>query len=122
MDPALPTSPRPVTADSAVELIALTRKYGQGRPAVDAINLRIKSGGHRCLPGPSGCGNNTPLRLIAGHESVSEGDILIEGRNITDLPAAARGTVTTIVPFAVMGVALSLAWALGRRQKQGRPS
>jgi ABC-type glutathione transport system ATPase component len=59
------------------------------RPAVDQINLRIASGSYCCLLGPSGCGKSTTLRMIAGHESVTSGDILLENRNITDLPAAA---------------------------------
>jgi putative spermidine/putrescine transport system ATP-binding protein len=101
MASALPTSPRPATADSAVELIALTKQYGPGTPAVDAINLRIKSGGYCCLLGPSGCGKSTTLRMIAGHESVTSGDILLEGRNITDLPAAARGTAMMFQSFAL---------------------
>ena len=98
---ATPISPRPPTAVSAVELIALTKQYAQGAPAVDAINLRIKSGGYCCLLGPSGCGKSTTLRMIAGHETVTSGDILLEGRNITDLPAAARGTAMMFQSFAL---------------------
>ncbi len=98
---AAPISPRPPTADSAIELIALTKRYASGAPAVDAINLRIRSGGYCCLLGPSGCGKSTTLRMIAGHESVSSGDILLEGRNITDLPAAARGTAMMFQSFAL---------------------
>ena len=56
---------------------------------MDAINLRIRSGSYCCLLGPSGCGKSTTLRMVAGHESVTSGDILLEGRNITALPAAA---------------------------------
>jgi putative spermidine/putrescine transport system ATP-binding protein len=91
----------PASARSAVELIALTKSFGQGKPAVDAINLRIASGSYCCLLGPSGCGKSTTLRMIAGHESVSSGDILLEDRNITDLPAAARGTAMMFQSFAL---------------------
>ncbi|RYX95408.1 MAG: ABC transporter ATP-binding protein [Comamonadaceae bacterium] len=101
MDAATPISPRPATTDSAVELIALTKRYASGAPAVDAINLRIRSGGYCCLLGPSGCGKSTTLRMIAGHETVSSGDILLEGRNITDLPAAERGTAMMFQSFAL---------------------
>ena len=54
-----------------------------------------------CLLGPSGCGKSTTLRMIAGHESVSSGDILMGSRNITDLPAAARGTAMMFQSFAL---------------------
>ena len=86
---------------AAIEVVGLTKRYGQGRPAVDNINLRIDSGSYCCLLGPSGCGKSTTLRMIAGHESVTSGDILLENRNITDLPAAARGTAMMFQSFAL---------------------
>jgi len=73
---------------AAIELVALTKRYASGAPAVDAIDLRIAAGSYCCLLGPSGCGKSTTLRMIAGHEAASDGDILLEGRNITLLPAA----------------------------------
>ncbi|MFT4243121.1 MAG: ABC transporter ATP-binding protein [Acidovorax sp.] len=91
----------PAQAPAAIEIVALTKRYAQGRPAVDAINLRIDSGSYCCLLGPSGCGKSTTLRMIAGHESVTSGDILLENRNITDLPAAARGTAMMFQSFAL---------------------
>ncbi|MDO8251059.1 MAG: ABC transporter ATP-binding protein, partial [Rhodoferax sp.] len=93
-----------VTTESppaAIELIALIKRFAQGHPAVDNINLRIASGTYCCLLGPSGCGKSTTLRMIAGHESVSSGDILLDNRNITDLPAAARGTAMMFQSFAL---------------------
>jgi putative spermidine/putrescine transport system ATP-binding protein len=88
-------------APIAVELIALTKRYAQGAPAVDGIDLRIASGSYCCLLGPSGCGKSTTLRMIAGHETVTAGDILLENRNITALPAAARGTAMMFQSFAL---------------------
>ena len=89
------------TAPAAIELIALTKRFAQGKPAVDNINLRIASGSYCCLLGPSGCGKSTTLRMIAGHEIVTSGDILLENRNITDRPAAARGTAMMFQSFAL---------------------
>ena len=89
------------TAPAAIEVIGLTKRYAQGKPAVDSINLRIASGSYCCLLGPSGCGKSTTLRMIAGHESASDGDILLENRNITDLPAAERGTAMMFQSFAL---------------------
>ena len=86
---------------AAIEVVGLTKQYAQGKPAVDDINLRIASGSYCCLLGPSGCGKSTTLRMIAGHETVSSGDILLENRNITDLPAAERGTAMMFQSFAL---------------------
>ncbi|CAN5293418.1 ABC transporter ATP-binding protein [soil metagenome] len=87
---------------AAVEIIALTKRYAPGTPAaVDEIDLRIASGSYCCLLGPSGCGKSTTLRMIAGHESVTSGDILLDNRNITNLPAAARGTAMMFQSFAL---------------------
>jgi putative spermidine/putrescine transport system ATP-binding protein len=96
MSDAIPSSP-----PSAIELVALTKRYAQGKPAVDGINLRIASGSYCCLLGPSGCGKSTTLRMIAGHESATSGDILLENRNITDLLAAERGTAMMFQSFAL---------------------
>ncbi|WP_311221619.1 MULTISPECIES: ABC transporter ATP-binding protein [unclassified Acidovorax] len=92
-------SPTPVPA--AIEVVALTKHYAHAKPAVDNINLRIDSGSYCCLLGPSGCGKSTTLRMIAGHESVTSGDVLLDNRNITDLPAAARGTAMMFQSFAL---------------------
>jgi putative spermidine/putrescine transport system ATP-binding protein len=91
------TTPPP----AAIELIDLSKHYAQGSVAVDGINLKIKANSYCCLLGPSGCGKSTTLRMIAGHESVTSGDILLEQRNITDLPAAARGTAMMFQSFAL---------------------
>jgi putative spermidine/putrescine transport system ATP-binding protein len=86
----------------AIELVALTKRYAPGAPpAVDGIDLRIPAASYCCLLGPSGCGKTTTLRMIAGHESVTTGDILLENRNITTLPAAARGTAMMFQSFAL---------------------
>ncbi|MBU2408064.1 MAG: ABC transporter ATP-binding protein [Gammaproteobacteria bacterium] len=87
---------------AAVEIVALTKRYAAGTPpAVDQIDLRIASGSYCCLLGPSGCGKSTTLRMVAGHESVTSGDVLLDNRNITHLPAAARGTAMMFQSFAL---------------------
>ncbi|MGK6309481.1 ABC transporter ATP-binding protein [Variovorax sp. DT-64] len=87
---------------AAVEIVALSKRYAAGTPpAVDQIDLRIASGSYCCLLGPSGCGKSTTLRMVAGHESVTSGDILLDNRNITHLPAAARGTAMMFQSFAL---------------------
>jgi len=85
---------------SELELVKLTKRYGT-TTAVDAIDLRIPSGSYCCLLGPSGCGKTSTLRMIAGHEAVSDGDILLGNRNITILPAAERGTAMMFQSYAL---------------------
>jgi putative spermidine/putrescine transport system ATP-binding protein len=83
-----------------VELISVTKRYGTTL-AVDDISLRIPHGTYCCLLGPSGCGKTTTLRMIAGHEAVSEGDILIHGQNVSDLPPIKRGTAMMFQSYAL---------------------
>jgi putative spermidine/putrescine transport system ATP-binding protein len=91
----------PQPSPAGIELIALTKRYAQGSVAVDGVDLRIASGSYCCLLGPSGCGKSTTLRMMAGHESTTSGDILLDNRNITALPAANRGTAMMFQSFAL---------------------
>jgi putative spermidine/putrescine transport system ATP-binding protein len=85
---------------AGVDLIAVSKRYGVVT-AVDAIDLRIPAGSYCCLIGPSGCGKTSTLRMIAGHEMASSGDILIAGRNVTLLPPAQRGTAMMFQSYAL---------------------
>jgi hypothetical protein len=85
---------------AALELAAVTKLYG-ATMAVDRISLRIPAGTYCCLLGPSGCGKTSTLRMIAGHESVSDGDILLGDTIITDLPPARRGTAMMFQSYAL---------------------
>ena len=89
-----------MNADSGLALIHLTKRYGD-TTAVDRIDLKIAAGSYCCLLGPSGCGKTSTLRMIAGHELASEGDILLGARNITVLPAAERGTAMMFQSYAL---------------------
>ena len=84
----------------AVEFAAVTKAYG-GTVAVDGIDLKIPAGSYCCLLGPSGCGKTTSLRMLAGHESVTKGDVLLDNANVTDLPPAARGTAMMFQSYAL---------------------
>ena len=70
-----------------LEFAILTKTYGE-TIAVDKINLKIPAGTYCCLLGPSGCGKTSTLRMIAGHEEISGGDILLGSNIINDLPPA----------------------------------
>ncbi|QFS82579.1 Spermidine/putrescine import ATP-binding protein PotA [Roseivivax sp. THAF40] len=89
-----------MTAPTDLELIALTKRYG-GTVAVDAIDHRFHSGVYACLLGPSGCGKSSTLRMIAGHEDVSDGSIVLGGRDVSHLPPAKRGTAMMFQNYAL---------------------
>ncbi len=83
-----------------LELVHLTKRYG-ATTAVDSIDLKVPAGAYCCLLGPSGCGKTSTLRMIAGHESATEGDILIGATNVTELPPAKRGTAMMFQSYAL---------------------
>lgn len=83
-----------------LELVHLTKRYGD-TVAVDNINHLFAPSSYVCLLGPSGCGKSTTLRMIAGHESVSEGAIVLEGKEIGHLPPAQRGTAMMFQSYAL---------------------
>jgi putative spermidine/putrescine transport system ATP-binding protein len=83
-----------------LELVSLTKRYGS-TIAVDAISYRFKAGTYACLLGPSGCGKSSTLRMIAGHETVSDGSITLGSRDISDLPPAKRGTAMMFQNYAL---------------------
>ncbi|MEF2074727.1 ABC transporter ATP-binding protein [Consotaella aegiceratis] len=83
-----------------LELAAVTKAYGT-TVAVDRISLKIPAGTYCCLLGPSGCGKSSTLRMIAGHEFISDGDILIGSTVVNDLPPARRGTAMMFQNYAL---------------------
>jgi putative spermidine/putrescine transport system ATP-binding protein len=87
-------------ADSTLVLTSLVKQYGDTR-AVDGIDLTIPSGSYCCLLGPSGCGKTSTLRMIAGHELASSGEILLGGKYITHATAADRGTAMMFQSYAL---------------------
>jgi putative spermidine/putrescine transport system ATP-binding protein len=102
---------------SALELVQLTKTFGNVT-AVNAINLRIPAGSYCCLLGPSGCGKTSTLRMIAGHESVTSGDIIVGAKNVTDLPPAQRSTAMMFQSYALfphLSVIDNVAFALKMR-------
>ncbi len=85
---------------ASVELAGVSKIYGTTR-AVDTISLKIPDGSYCCLLGPSGCGKTSTLRMIAGHEHVSEGDVLIGDAVVNDLPPVRRGTAMMFQSYAL---------------------
>lgn len=83
-----------------IELASVSKIYGS-TTAVHAISLKIPAGSYCCFLGPSGCGKTSTLRMIAGHETVSEGDILLGNTIVNDLPPAMRGTAMMFQSYAL---------------------
>ena len=83
-----------------LELVQVTKRYGN-TVAVDAINHLFKGGSYVCLLGPSGCGKSSTLRMIAGHETVSDGAIVLGGKDVSKMPPAERGTAMMFQSYAL---------------------
>ena len=83
-----------------LEIISVLKKY-EDIVAVNNINLKIKSGTYCCLLGPSGCGKTSTLRMIAGHEEITKGDILLGNKIINDLQPSKRGTAMMFQNYAL---------------------
>ncbi|MEZ4660015.1 MAG: ABC transporter ATP-binding protein [Caldilineaceae bacterium] len=104
----------------AVELRELTKIFpgrGGGKPvvAVDHVSLEIRQGEFFTLLGPSGCGKTTTLRMIAGFELPTAGDLLIKGRAMTNVPPNGRPVNTVFQNYALfphMTVASNVAFGL----------
>lgn len=97
-----------------LEFVSLTKRYGT-TVAVDAISYHFAAGTYACLLGPSGCGKSSTLRMVAGHETVSDGAVLLGGRDISHLPPAKRGTAMMFQNYALfphLSVADNVAFSL----------
>ncbi len=98
-----------------LELVHVTKRYAGGAVAVADVSHLFRGGSYVCLLGPSGCGKSSTLRMIAGHETVTEGSILLSGKDISRLPPARRGTAMMFQSYALfphLSVADNVAFSL----------
>ena len=86
-------------AGGRIELVALTKRFTD--IAVDRVDLTVDSGEFFSLLGPSGCGKTTTLRLIAGFEQPTEGTILLDGAEMTNIPPHRRNVNTVFQSYAL---------------------
>ncbi len=117
--PASATAPGGPPPD--VEILGVTKRFGDVT-AVDRMDLRIAHGEFYSLLGPSGCGKTTTLRMIAGFEQPTEGDILLDGRPIAGVPPYKRNVNTVFQHYALfphMDVAQNVGYGL-RQRRTGR--
>lgn len=83
-----------------IELRSLTKSYGD-KTIINGLNLTINNGEFLTILGPSGCGKTTVLRLIAGLEDPNGGKIILDGQDITDVPAERRFVNTVFQSYAL---------------------
>ena len=83
-----------------LELVHVTKRYGTATAVSDVSHL-FHGGSYVCLLGPSGCGKSSTLRMIAGHESISDGSIILSGKDVSALPPAKRGTAMMFQSYAL---------------------
>jgi putative spermidine/putrescine transport system ATP-binding protein len=98
-----------------IELAGVVKSFDGFVNAVDGVNIKIPDGSYCCLLGPSGCGKTTILRMIAGHEDPTAGEILIGGENVVGLPPVARRTAMMFQSYALfphLSVRDNIAFAL----------
>lgn len=104
----------PLASEPAVELANVTKKFGDF-VAVDSVDLRIRDGEFFSLLGPSGCGKTTTLRMIAGFEQPTMGEIYIKGQPVAGIPPHRRPVNTVFQSYALfphMTVAQNVAFGL----------
>ncbi len=89
-----------VTGSGEVAVVGVTKRFGE-TTAVEDLGLTIPHGSYCCLLGPSGCGKTTILRMIAGHETPTVGDIRIGGQSVIGLPQVQRGTAMMFQSYAL---------------------
>jgi len=105
-----------------VVFAGVSKRFGSAAPVLSGLELTVHDGEFMVLVGPSGCGKTTTLRLLAGLDQVSEGRILIGGRDVTALPAAQRDVAMVFQSYALypqMTVAQNMGFAL---RVAGRPA
>jgi spermidine/putrescine transport system ATP-binding protein len=112
----------PPAGETVLELRDLSRVFGP-HTVVDNVSLRLRRGEFFSLIGPSGCGKTTTLRMIAGLEETSSGQITLAGADVTKAPAHKRNVHTVFQNYALfphLTVAENVAFGLKERRHPSR--
>jgi multiple sugar transport system ATP-binding protein len=104
---------------STIRLQDVSKRYDDGAEAVRSLSLQIGDGEFMILVGPSGCGKSTALRMIAGLEDISDGELLIGGERVNDLAPKDRDVAMVFQSYALyphMSVRENMGFALKLRR------
>ena len=105
--------------ENIIELKSITKIFNDNFAAVSDLNLEVKRGEFVTFLGPSGCGKTTTLRMIAGFEQPTEGQILLNGKDISPLPPHLRPVNTVFQRYALfphMNVYENIAFGLKQKK------
>ncbi|NLC17666.1 MAG: ABC transporter ATP-binding protein [Clostridiales bacterium] len=108
-----------MTDNKLINLINITKSYGD-HVVLDNLNLYIRENEFLTLLGPSGCGKTTTLRIIGGFENPDSGQVIFEGKDITNLPPNKRQLNTVFQKYALfshMTIAENIAFGLKIKKK-----
>jgi multiple sugar transport system ATP-binding protein len=111
---------------ATIEFRSVTKTYGHGQTALAGLDLAVAEGECLVLVGPSGCGKSTTLRMVAGLDGPTSGDILIGGRRANDLAPRERNIAMVFQSYALyphLSVADNIAFGLtvrGERRDERR--
>jgi multiple sugar transport system ATP-binding protein len=86
---------------SAVTFSSVSKRYKDGPKAVDGLDLEIADGEFMVFVGPSGCGKSTALRMLAGLEEITEGELRIDDQVVNDLPPGDRDIAMVFQNYAL---------------------
>src|SRR5690348_5300405 len=103
---------------AAIELERLTKVYADGTRAVDELELGVADGEFVVFVGPSGCGKTSALRMIAGLEEITSGEVRVAGKVVNALPPKARDMAMIFQNYALyphMNVAENMGFGLKMR-------
>ena len=116
------SAPHSATASPIIEIRNVSKIYQGGVKAVDDANITVKRGEFFALLGPSGCGKTTLLRMLAGFETPTTGEVIIDGHNMATVEPNKRPVNMVFQSYAVfphMSVEKNVAYGL---KMDGRPS
>ena len=105
-----------------ITLESLTKIYPDGTKAVSDLGLDVASGEFVVFVGPSGCGKTTALRMVAGLETITSGEVRLDGQVINDLPPKDRDIAMVFQNYALyphMNVYDNIAFGLRLRELKG---
>jgi ABC-type sugar transport system ATPase subunit len=103
-----------IDAMASLQLRNVQKRFGE-TAVIHGVDLDVRDGEFMVFVGPSGCGKSTLLRMIAGLETVSDGEMIIDGKRVNELSAAQRGLAMVFQSYALyphMTVYQNLAFGL----------